>query len=99
MEEMESTRDLTRLPMAFQYLNKLYECDQGHMVRSYSLGNLECPQKTNTPHNREADRRYHLEGSGMGNEGGSLTSHLTRVYSRMELQTTKKSKRLKRETM
>ena len=73
----------------------------GWQKHVYSLGDLECPEETNTPHYREADRRDHLVGEGEWNRPGRgrLTSHLTRVYSRMELQTTKKSKRLNRETM
>ena len=37
MEEMESTRDLTRFPMAFQYLNKMYDYDQGWVARACIL--------------------------------------------------------------
>ena len=109
MEAMESTRDLTKPPMAFQYL---WEDNRGSwrsiLSSFHLLRDFEGSQKTDTPHNRETHGWHNLTKFIQGRKAKmwkqtktvlTPTSNLTSVYSKMELHTTKKSNLLKSETM
>ena len=87
MEAIESTRDFTRAPIAFQYLeNKIVQTEFVlETVVLYYFVTLN-PLR----------RRIHLSTE---RPTGGMSSFLTRRYSPMELRTTKKSNLLKRDIM